>query len=100
MNAPNMNKPSESDWARVDAMTDEMIDTSDIPPLADEFFAKATWRMPRPSVSITVHVEPDILEWFKAQGEEYDRLMTAALRIYAEAHKSASPASFNVLSQR
>jgi len=52
--------------------------------------------MPRPSVSITVNVEPDILEWFKAQGEEYDRLLTAALRIYAEAHKSASLASFNV----
>lgn len=93
MNAPNMNKPSETDWARVDAMTDEMIDTSDIPPLSDEFFAKATWRMPRPSVSITVRVEPDILEWFKAQGDEYDRLMTVALRIYAEAHKKSYPSS-------
>lgn len=68
-------------------MTDAMIDTSDIPPLSDEFFAKATWRMPRPPVAITVRVEPDVLEWFKAQGEDFARLMTAALRIYAEAHK-------------
>lgn len=96
MNAPNMNKPSETDWARVDAMTDEMIDTSDIPPLSDEFFAQATWRTPRPPVSITVHIEPDILEWFKAQGEEYDRLMTAALRIYAEAHKRAYPSNLSM----
>lgn len=42
MNASNMNKPSETDWARVDAMTDDMIDTSDIPPLTDEFFKTAT----------------------------------------------------------
>jgi uncharacterized protein (DUF4415 family) len=82
-----MNKPSETDWARIDVMTDEMIETSDIPPLSDEFFAKATWRMPRPPASIAVRVEPEVLEWFKAQGENYSRLMAAALRIYAEAHK-------------
>jgi len=87
MNGSNMNKPSETDWARIDAMTDEMIDTSDIPPLSEKFFAKAAWRMPRPQVTITVRVEPEVLEWFKAQSEDYARLMTAALRIYAEAHK-------------
>ncbi len=80
--------PYETDSARIDAMTDEMIDTSDIPPLSDGFFAKATWRMPRPAVSVTVRVEPDVLEWFKAQGEAYISLMAAALRIYAEAHKN------------
>ena len=87
MNEANMNKRSETNWARIDIMTDEMIDTSDIPPLSDEFFAKATWRMPRPPVAITVRVEPEVLEWFKAQGPDYSRLMAAALRIYAEAHK-------------
>jgi len=87
MNVKNMNRPSETDWARIDAMTDEMIDTSEIPPLTDEFFAKATLRMPRPSVTVTIHVEPEVLEWFKAQGDDYDRRMNAALRIYVEAHK-------------
>jgi hypothetical protein len=42
-------------------MTDKMIDVSDIPPLTNEFFAKAKWRMPVTSVAITVSVEPDIL---------------------------------------
>lgn len=88
MNAPNKNKPSETDWVRVNAMTDEIIDCSEIPPLTKEFFPNATGQMPRPSVSITVRIEPDVLEWFKAQGDEYNRLMTAGLRIYAEAHKS------------
>lgn len=61
MNPTNISKPSETDWARIDAMTDEMIDTSDIPPLSDEFFKKAAWRMPQPSVAVTVHVEPKSL---------------------------------------
>ena len=87
MNASNTKKRSETDWERIDAMTDEMIDTSDIPPLTDEFFAKAKWRMPSPSVTIKVRVEPDVLEWYKAQGDDYGFLMAAALRIYAEAHK-------------
>jgi len=29
-------------------MTDDMIDTSEIPPLTKEFFATAKWRMPKP----------------------------------------------------
>lgn len=89
MNATNMNKPSETDWARIDAMTDEAIDTSDIPPLSDDFFTKAAWRMPQSAVAVTVtvSVEPEVLAWFKAQGGDYARRMTAALRIYFEAHQ-------------
>jgi hypothetical protein len=34
-------------WPRIDAMTDEMIDTSDIPPLSDDFFEKADLRLPK-----------------------------------------------------
>ena len=49
-------------------MTDDMIDTSDIPPLADNFFATAKWRMPKPKAKVTVEVEPEVLDWFKAQG--------------------------------
>jgi len=88
MSAPNTNRPSETDWARIDAMTDEEIDTSDIPPLTEEFFKNAKWRMPKPPVAVTVHVEPEVLNWFQMQGEDYGLRMAAALRIYAEAHKS------------
>ena len=87
MSTPNTSRPSETDWARIDAMTDEEIDTSDIPPLTDEFFKNATWRMPKPSVAVTVRVEPEVLSWFQAQGENYDLRMAAALRIYAQAHR-------------
>jgi uncharacterized protein (DUF4415 family) len=84
-----MNKPSETDWARIDAMTDEDIDTSDIPPLSEDFFKRAKVRMPEHRVAVSVQVDPDVLAWFKAQGEDYPQRMNAALRIYAEAHQAA-----------
>lgn len=87
MNASNLKKPSETDWARIDEMKDEEIDTSDIPPLDETFFAGANLRLPENKVAVTVSVDADVLEWFKAQGEEFQKRINAALRIYAEAHK-------------
>jgi uncharacterized protein (DUF4415 family) len=70
-----------------DSMTDDMIDTSDIPPLTEDFFASAKWRMPKDKVKVTVEVEPEVAQWFKAQGDRYQEFLAAALRIYAQAHK-------------
>ena len=81
---------SRTDWARVDGMCEEDIDSSDIPPLPEEFFANAKWRMPPKQVTVTVNVEADTLAWFQAQGKAYKQRMTAALRIYAEAHRLAA----------
>ena len=56
MNADTMNSTSKTDWERIDAMRDEDIDTSDIPPLSEEFWAKAKLRSPR---QITASVQID-----------------------------------------
>ena len=82
-----MKRPSETDWARIDSMSDEEVDTSDAPPLGDEFFARAEWRMPRRKTAVTLSVDDDVLKWFEAQGAEFQRRINAALRIYAEAHQ-------------
>ena len=47
MNTSNMDKPSETDWKRVEEMTDGEIDTSDSPPIDDDFFEKARLRVPK-----------------------------------------------------
>lgn len=78
---------SRTDWRRVDGVSDEEIDTSDIPPLSEEFFRRASWRKAAP-VSVMIKVDPDVLAWFRAQGTEGERRMSAALRIYAEAHRA------------
>lgn len=87
MNELPTNKPSETDWERVDALTDAQIDTSDIPPLREQFFQRARIRMPKQAV--TFQVDADVLAWFQAQGDDYEQRMQAALRLYAEAHKAA-----------
>jgi hypothetical protein len=42
-----MSNTSKTDWSKIDAMIDEDIDTSNIPPLSEEFFAKAKLRLPQ-----------------------------------------------------
>lgn len=83
-----MNNTSKTDWSRIDAMSDEDIDTSDIPPLSDEFFAKAQLRMPKSPVKVTFQIDPETFAWFQAQGEIAEQQMAVALKIYAEAHKA------------
>jgi uncharacterized protein (DUF4415 family) len=83
-----MSKHSRTDWQKLAAMTDEEIDYSDIPPLDDAFFDRATLRLPQqPQVTVTMQVDPDVFAWFNAQKEGWERRMRAALRIYVEAHK-------------
>ncbi|MEM7532016.1 MAG: BrnA antitoxin family protein [Chloroflexota bacterium] len=99
MNGNDINKPSETNLVLFDEMTDDMIDTSEIPPLSDEFFETAEWRMPEEivpekRVKVTIEIEPTILAWFKAQGEDYQQRLAAALHLYAEAHRSFAQESF------
>lgn len=68
-------------------MTDEEIDYSDIPPLDDSFFERAKLWRPRQKVTVTVQVDSDVLAWFQTQGDQWEKRMRAALRIYVEAHK-------------
>lgn len=62
--------------------SDARIDTSDIPPLGDDFFASAA-RNPfyRPlKQSTTVRLDADIVAWLKAQGPGYQTRLNAILR--------------------
>jgi len=93
MSGSDMDKPSQTDWARVDSMTDDTIDTSDIAQLDDEFFARAQWRMPTGgAVLVRMRLDPEILAWFRSQGDDWEQRMQAALRIYVAAHCEAASA--------
>ena len=89
MKDSNLKNSSATDWDRINQLTDEEIDTSDIPPLDADFFARADLRLPHKS-DVTLSVDEDVLEWFRAQGSEYQEKMNVALRIYAEAHRRAA----------
>ena len=47
MNENDLQNSSETDWTRVDRLTEGEIDTSEIAPLDDPFFASAKLRLPK-----------------------------------------------------
>ena len=51
------------------AISEEDIDTSDIPELDENFWSKAQVVMPESKKAISLRVERDVLEWFQNQGK-------------------------------
>ena len=86
MSASRSKRKSQTDWARVDAMKDEDIDTSDNPELDADFFRRAVW-WPGPKKQITIRLDPDVLAFFRKQGRRYQTAINAVLRKYVELQK-------------
>ena len=84
MSDKNLSNTSRTNWAALEAMDDQGIDYSDIPPLTEEFFEKATLRIPASQAQQLVQIEPDVLKWFQSQGGEYKALINSVLRHYIE----------------
>ncbi len=92
MSKSHTSSKSLTDWERLDAMQDEDIDLSEAPEITPEMFAKAVVRRglkPTPKKQqVTLRVDSDVLEWFRAQGRGYQTKINAILRAYMEAHQS------------
>jgi uncharacterized protein (DUF4415 family) len=88
MNGKIMNTISRTNWEKVGSLTEAEIDTSDISRLTEEFFTKSRWWKPVASLNALVQIAPKTLAWFQSQGDDYEKKMAAALRIYAEAHSA------------
>jgi uncharacterized protein (DUF4415 family) len=69
---------------------DEDIDYSDIPPLTEEFFQNATLRIPATQAHPLIQLDPDVLQWFQAQGGEYKSLINSVLRHHIEQGETRS----------
>jgi len=65
-------------------MEDKEIDYSNILPLSEEFFERATLRIPASQLQQWVRIDPDILRWFQSQDEDYKVLINSVLRQYIE----------------
>jgi uncharacterized protein (DUF4415 family) len=84
---PTTKKRSRTNWARIDAIKNSEIDTSDIPEQSKAFFKRAVLRLPEPKTAVTIRLDRQILNWFKAKGPGYQTRINALLRAYMEAHK-------------
>ena len=82
-------RQSETDWARLDAMTDEEIDASiandpDWEEFKDLDWSKAVLVIPPKKKAISIRVDEDVLDYFKKEGAGYQRRMNAVLRSYMQ----------------
>ena len=80
----------ETDYARLDAMTDADIaqavaEDPDAPPL-DIDWTQARLSLPPGKDTITLRLDRDVLDWFRAQGQGYQTRINQVLRTWYDAH--------------
>jgi uncharacterized protein (DUF4415 family) len=81
-------KVDQTDWARVDAMTDENIERAiagdpDAAP-ADFDWSKAEVVYPPKKQAVSIRLDEDVLEHFRAQGPGYQTRINTVLRAYVD----------------
>src|SRR5262245_6052836 len=86
---------SQTDWARLDAMTEAEVEQLAAEDMAElgmdlDWMEHAAVLLPRPKERVTVRLDPDVLDWLKAQGRGYQTRINAILRAYYEAQKTKS----------
>jgi len=85
------NLPDMTDYARLDAMTDEDIakavaDDPDACPV-DADWSDASLVVPPQMRDSVLFVDDDVLAWFRSASDDYRNRMKAVLRAYMEAHQ-------------
>ncbi|MCC6169642.1 MAG: BrnA antitoxin family protein [Caldilineaceae bacterium] len=68
-------------------LPDEAIDYSDIPELGEEFWQNAQLVMPEAKERITLRVDREVVEYFRAGRHGYQTRMNAVLRAYVDAQR-------------
>ena len=81
-------RKGKTDWARVDALTDEDIaravaNDPDAAPI-DIDWSDAVLVMPAKKRAISIRVDEDVLDFFKQEGDGYQRRINAVLRSYMQ----------------
>lgn len=88
-----MKTASNTDWDRVKALKEDDIDTSDTHEWDASMFANAKILLPERKKTISIRLDSDLIDWYKAQGKGYQTRMAAVLRIYKEAKTRESSKS-------
>ncbi len=90
----------KTDWARVEAMTEEEIEAAawsdpdnlpmDVGSL--DFWQRGAMFDGRRNLT-RLNLDPDILDWFRGQGQGYTLQINTVLRSYMEANEHTEPPS-------
>ena len=85
---------SRTDWARVDAMTEEELEAS-IDYEEEGEFDLSTLQpgIPGPTRPVTLHLDVEVIEWFEAQSVGSKWRMSNVLRDFVAAQKAREAAT-------
>lgn len=87
-------RKGKTDWERVRRMSEEEIERgaaedADNPPWTEAELEAARLVLPseRPKVPISIRLDPEVVEYFKAQGSGYQSRINAVLRAYVRSRR-------------
>ena len=86
MNKRDTGEYSKTNWDLVDKLTDADLIDEALPELDETFWQEAVF-VPGPKHQITLRIDADVVDFFRAQGPGYQRRMNAVLRRYMEAQR-------------
>ncbi|MCQ2004526.1 BrnA antitoxin family protein [Rhizobium sp. NRK18] len=64
--------------------SEDAIDFSDVPELDEAFFRTAKLVEPTSKKQVTMRIDANVLDWFKARGKGYQTRMNAVLKAFME----------------
>lgn len=84
------NRDISAELAALDAMTDEDIDYSDIPPVRDfSGFRRGVFYRPEKQ-AVTIRLDADVVAWFKGREPKYQTAVNRVLRDYMLSHRKSA----------
>ena len=81
---------SRSDWARINATTEEQLEASiaaDRDDAHEADWMRAVLGMPARKQDIHIRLDADVLSWFKGTGKGYQTRINNVLRAFVESRK-------------
>lgn len=89
-NPPQLTDEERQAWEHLKAMPDEEIDFSEIPLQTGGGWRRVSELVPAENKQqITLRLDADVIEFFRATGRRYQSRINAALREYINAQKKA-----------
>lgn len=83
---------SETDWAKVDAFTQEEVERmadEDDGPMPEGWADTIVLGVPEPKKDVHIRLDPSVLRWFKADGPGYQTRINAVLQAFVQARQKA-----------
>lgn len=79
----------KSNWARVDAMTDDEIDYTDSPEITEAMFKAMRKYEPIEKVAVNLRMDKEIVDFFKEHSKQYQTKINEVLLTFVRGYKKA-----------